>query len=144
MSRTSNAIISIKPHYAEAILAHRKTVELRRRIPETPRGTRLWIYATKPVAAIIGTAAVAEISRGAPSDIWDAYGSDAHITPQAFQAYFEGTDQAIAMVLEDIRRLPNIGIDQLRRLLNGFHPPQVLARISENQATSLEQWASAA
>lgn len=144
MKRPSDAIISIRPFYAEAILANRKTVELRRRIPLTPRGTRLWIYATKPIAAIVGTAIVSEVSRGAPADIWSAYGRDAHISVEAFDAYFEGTGEAIAIMLHDIRRIPDIGIEQVREILGAFHPPQVLTRISDDDASSLERWAEAA
>ena len=54
MPDATDAIISIHPDYADAIFAGKKTIELRRRIPEVPSGTRLWIYATRPTGAIIG------------------------------------------------------------------------------------------
>jgi predicted transcriptional regulator len=54
----SDALISIRPGYANAILDGTKTIELRRRVPELVSGTRLWIYATRPTAAVVGVAPI--------------------------------------------------------------------------------------
>src|SRR4051794_32919901 len=50
VAEETDAIISIHPSYADAILAGEKTIELRRRIPNISQGARLWIYATRPIA----------------------------------------------------------------------------------------------
>ncbi|MDE0040937.1 MAG: ASCH domain-containing protein, partial [Candidatus Poribacteria bacterium] len=70
MVNIQDALISIRPNFAEAILAGKKTVEIRRRIPALQVGTRLWIYATRPLGAIIGTAIVAKIIEGTPTELW--------------------------------------------------------------------------
>lgn len=48
-----DALFSIRPHFATAILDGSKTVELR---TVAPRKTieRIWIYATAPVQQIVG------------------------------------------------------------------------------------------
>lgn len=139
-----NSIISIRPEYAEAILRLSKTVELRRRIPDTPKGTRLWIYATKPIAAIVGTAVVGDVARGAPQDIWSAYHLEVGVDEEQFYHYYRDAREAIAIELSQVQRCAPVSIQELRKLLAGFHPPQVMAKITQNDAENLEAWISAA
>ncbi len=49
----TDAIFSIKPYFADAILDGSKTVELRKVAPKRPV-ERAWIYATAPVMLITG------------------------------------------------------------------------------------------
>ena len=139
MHKTQEAIISIHPEFAEAILSGEKTVELRRRIPRTPVGTRLWIYATRPRAAVVGTAVIEKILRRTPLTIWNAYKSQLCIRRGAYDAYFNGCDEAVAIFLTEVATHRPIPIDELREMKTGFHPPQVLARISEAESLYLSK-----
>lgn len=130
MNEPEVAIISIHPEYAEAILSGKKTIELRRRIPKIEEGTRLWIYATRPQAAIIGSAIVASITRESPASIWMQHSKDAFIPKKDYNNYFRGTDKAIAIRLINAEKCHPVKIDKLREIKEGFHPPQVLIRIS--------------
>src|SRR6266851_9958504 len=57
-------LISIKPEYASAILEGRKTVELRRKFPEDVAfGSRLYIYSSSPIQAVVGIASVTRVDR---------------------------------------------------------------------------------
>jgi predicted transcriptional regulator len=49
----TDAVFSIKPYFADAILDGSKTVELRKVAPKRPV-ERVWIYATAPVMRIVG------------------------------------------------------------------------------------------
>jgi predicted transcriptional regulator len=49
----TDAIFSIRPYFADAILDGSKTVELRKVAPKKPV-ERVWIYATAPVMHIVG------------------------------------------------------------------------------------------
>ena len=49
----TDAIFSIRPYFADAILDGSKTVELRKVAPKRPI-ERAWIYATAPVMRIVG------------------------------------------------------------------------------------------
>lgn len=135
-----NAIISIYPKYADAILSGSKTVELRRRIPSLHSGTRLWIYSTRPVAAVVGSVLVKQITRGQPEVIWQKYGSQSCIMRADFDAYFRGAEEAVAIILTDALKGLPIHIEKLRGLRNGFHPPQVLAKLTSKEACSLLRW----
>ena len=143
MTECSDAIISIRPEYADAILSGIKTVELRRRIPSIQVGTRLWIYATRPVGAIVGTAIVKEVLRGTPDEIWAAHSQHVAVNREVFDAYYVGTKSAIGILLTDIIRRKHVHIETLRKIRNGFHPPQVLSRISKSDSRSFHKLAKA-
>lgn len=138
MAKPGDAIISIRPHFAEAILAGSKTVELRRRIPPLEIGTRLWIYATRPTAAVVGSAIVGGIARGTASYIWKAFSSNAYLSRDDFNAYFEGASEAIAISLLNIQRQRVVDIDRLREMRPGFHPPQVIASLQPHEVSFLD------
>ena len=144
MTTGSEAIISIHPRHAHAILDGAKTVELRRRIPSVSIGTRLWIYATRPLGAVIGTATVERIVRGEPQEIWLKFGHQTGIERPEYEAYFDGAREAIGLILSKAQRsLRHVAIEDLRDLREGFHPPQVLTWISRQEAQSLHRMAAA-
>lgn len=143
MTPDSDAIISIHPRHANAILDGAKTVELRRRIPALSVGTRLWIYATRPVGAVIGTATVDSIVRGDPEEMWLKFGDRTGIDRIDYDAYFGGAHEAIGLVLVNpLRTLENVEIEKLRSLRNGFHPPQVMMSINSEEAYNLAKMSS--
>jgi predicted transcriptional regulator len=138
VAKRGEAIISIKPYFAEAILTGLKTVELRRRIPPLAVGTRLWIYATRPTAAVIGSAIVGSVARGTTASIWRAFSSNAYLSEDDFNAYFEGASEAIAISLLNIQRQRVVGIERLREMRPGFHPPQVIASLKAHEVSFLD------
>lgn len=138
----SDAIISIRPNFAEAILSGSKSIELRRRIPPITVGTKLWIYATKPVGAVVGFATITDILRGSPDAIWALGNAEAGIDRAAFDKYFEGTENAIGIRLASIERCQPVSIEEMRTIRPGFHPPQVVVRISDIEAVMLQRIAS--
>ena len=143
MGSFEDALISIRPNYAEAILTGEKTVELRRRIPAINLGTRLWIYATRPVGAIVGSAVVDKIIEGTPAEVWKECINRIALDRREYDKYFFGTDRALGLSLSDITRRHPIGIDQLREIQKGFHPPQVLTRLSSQETIFLSKLAIA-
>jgi predicted transcriptional regulator len=139
---TSDAIISIHSDYANAILAGTKTIELRRRVPDLAIGTRLWIYATQPTGAIVGYVTIEKIVRAAPRALWNEHRARAGIEYDAFQAYFNGSQEGVAIQMAAAHRVPAITIDQLRGIRDGFHPPQTLTRLAPQEAEALQKLAS--
>ena len=87
------ALLSIRPHYADEILAGRKLVEFRRR-PLPHDVTQVVIYATAPVARVVGAFQVEAIDSTTPSDAWEHYHQVGGIGQEAFDAYYDGTDTA--------------------------------------------------
>ncbi len=139
MPDVTDAIISIHPTYADAILAGTKTIELRRRIPKLPSGTKLWIYATRPTAAVIGVATITDVSRADPKTIWKRHRTGAGVDHDSFKEYFNGAQEAIAIVLATVKRVGPITIEQLRGIRNRFHPPQVLTLLTTAEAKALKK-----
>jgi predicted transcriptional regulator len=137
VSESEEAIISIHPEFANAIIAGTKTVELRRRIPPIKIDTRLWIYATQPIGAVIGTATIEAIVRGTPEFIWDWCADRADVSRAEFDRYFSGTSEAIGISLCAAQKIEAIEIERLRSWRPGFHPPQVMVKISASEAKNL-------
>ena len=141
MTSDDNALISIRPHYAEAILSGTKTVEVRRRIPAISIGTCLWIYATQPCSAVVGSAIVDQVIEGTPAEIWEVCMDRVAVDRCSYDAYFSGTDRALGLVLSNVTRRQPIKIEQLKQMRERFHPPRVLARLSHQETSQLAKMA---
>ncbi|MBB3441847.1 hypothetical protein [Rhizobium sp. BK379] len=139
-----NAIISIRPLFVDAILSGAKTVELRRRIPSIDIGTKLWIYATLPVGAVVGAAIAQDFHYASPAELWVRYARHAAIPRDDFDAYFLGTDRGVGIELSSVQKIEPISIEYLRVMRDGFHPPQVLTKITNDEANYLSGFALAA
>jgi predicted transcriptional regulator/DNA-binding XRE family transcriptional regulator len=122
---SKDLIISIHPHYSEKILAGKKTVELRRRFPiSTAKGTKIYIYSTSPVRAIVGCAEISDIIKLPIQNMWKKYSKSAFIKKQDFETYFEGLNEGFALELTNAQTFENpINLKELRERFN-FTPPQ--------------------
>lgn len=80
-------LMSIHPIYATAILSGTKRVEFRKR-PIANDVTHVFVYATRPVGAIVGAFAVAGQETLSPSNLWESYSEIGGIGPEAFRDYF--------------------------------------------------------
>lgn len=137
MSDAADAIISIHPDYADAILAGEKTIELRRRVPKLTNGSRLWIYATQPMGAVVGVVTIRDVAKASPSTIWRRHRGGAGVDHASFKAYFKGAQEAVAILLTAAERVGPITVKQLRKIRDRFHPPQVLLRLTDTEAQAL-------
>lgn len=95
------ALLSIRPKYAEEILAGRKRVEFRRR-PLPQDVTRVVIYATAPVARVVGAFQVEAVDSTTPSEAWRQYHQVGGIGREDFESYYEGTDTAHVIRIRDV------------------------------------------
>jgi predicted transcriptional regulator len=124
-------MISLKPKHARHIFEGEKTVELRKRRPNIKPGTRVWIYATSPTAAIKGYANLVQIETGSPSHIWKTLGSRTGISKDEFDAYFEACEVAHALVLAGVMEMKQaLPLRRIRELVNNFHPPQFFCHLN--------------
>jgi predicted transcriptional regulator len=134
-----DALISIRPTFADAILSGSKTVELRKRIPSITAGMRLWIYSTKPVGALVGTADVEAIERGSPDDIWATHHAKAGVCRAQYDAYYGEATVAYGITLANVQNGRPVDIDILRTIRPRFHPPQVMSFITLEEAALLRE-----
>jgi len=134
-------LLSIRPNFADRILDGSKTVEFRRRHPrQIELGTRMLIYASSPVRALIGTAIVVEVIEASPEEIWDEYRAVGGIDHEQFNAYYAECDRAIVILLSKPVRFTNaISLDDLRCKWPGFHPPQQFAYMSSERVKKISR-----
>ena len=127
----AHAMISIKPRFASSILAGQKTVELRRRFMNLPNGSKLWIYSTLPVGAMVAVATLHETIRDIPAELWMKYNDRIGIPRYEFDAYFEGCELGVALELCDVKKITPIKLDKIREIRGIRQMPQIAVRIPE-------------
>lgn len=121
-------LLSIKPGYADLIALGLKRIEFRRRFPREITTARALFYASTPTRAITLTATIAQVRRGRPAALWDAYAPLAGLPRPAFDAYFAHAATGVALLLENVTPLPRpIALADPRLRAIHFRPPQSLA-----------------
>jgi predicted transcriptional regulator len=121
----NDILISIQPEYADQIMDGCKTVELRRRFVETvDQDTRLFIYSSNPVGAIIGCAKIEKVIKLPIKQIWKRFHKQACIEKSEFEKYFVGAEFGFVVSLGDVTPLTELLVreDILNRW--GIRPPQ--------------------
>ena len=131
MDNADEILISLKPKYADHIFEGSKTVELRKRRLNVEPGTRVWIYATTPVAALRGYAKLAYVKTGTPAQIWRTLGKQTGVSKDEFEAYFDTSKQAHALVLTEVMEMKKtLSLVQIREAVGNFHPPQFYCHLN--------------
>ena len=127
----NDAIISLKPRYADLVLSGKKSVELRNRIVRLHPGTKIWIYATQPKGCVVAFAVVKSVVHDEPALIWRRFERDICIEKTHFDSYTEDRERVSAVMLTAVRKLPEPPtLDRIRKLVGVFHPPQFYARLA--------------
>ena len=96
-------VLSLKPRFAEAILAGNKTVELRRVKPKMVVPTRAFLYATTPVRALLGMCVITSVRSADLAVLWREHGSRTELLYHEFQQYFNDVDVGTALTLTQPR-----------------------------------------
>lgn len=123
-------VLALKPRFAEAILAGTKTVEVRRLMPRITVPTLALLYASGSVRALVGTCLVRSVARYPADELWHLYGTDTALSRVEFDAYLQGRDCGVALLLERSQPLAaQIPLHTLRQA-HGFRPPQSFAYVS--------------
>ena len=123
-------VLSLKPRFAQAILAGVKTVELRRTVPKIVIPTRALLYASSPVRALLGTCVITSVRSADLAALWHEYGSRSELSFHEFQQYFEGLAKGTALTLSEPQALSRpIPLQDLRAKPKGFRPPQSYAYV---------------
>lgn len=124
-------LISLKPRHAESIFGGAKTVELRKRRLKVEPGSRVWIYATAPIAAIRGYARLDRIEVAPPSQLWKTLGCKTGVSREEFETYFRGCKVAYGLVLADVMEMEAaLPLAKIRETLDNFHPPQFYCHLN--------------
>lgn len=130
-------LLSIHPKYVDAILAGEKSIELRRQRPRISEGPAL-IYATSPRMELTAFAWIESVTQAPLNLLWQTARDAASVSRSEFNAYFQGLDRGTALHLARIEPLPAaIGLDRLREVWRGFHPPQGFRYLSSSDLALL-------
>lgn len=114
-------LLSIHPEYANAIFNGEKGYEFRRVLFKEDVEEVL-VYATMPIARVIGSFEIAEIYEDAPKALWLKTRAVAGVTKEKFDIYFNGRTKAFAIKVRDPKRF---AVPQpLSKYLSSNIPPQ--------------------
>lgn len=101
----TEVLMAIRPRYAEAILAGSKQYEVRRNRPGFSCGSRIWIYSTKPIGAVVGHFLAGEVILDSPAAIWLKFHDRLAISQEDLDQYLAGSSTATAIEVLDPFRL---------------------------------------
>lgn len=94
----STILLPMKPEYAKSIFKGSKKIVYRRRIPKYSI-TRIVVYSTSPVKAVIGEIEVQKTMRMECSLLWENTKDEAGISKKQFDNYFKDCNIALAYKL---------------------------------------------
>jgi predicted transcriptional regulator len=130
-------LLSVRPRFAESILAGAKRAEIRRLRPAARPGTPVIIYATRPLGAVVGTAYIDSVCHGAPPILWEEYHSQMGVTQQEFERYLHGLSMAYLLILSDVHRLTcPLTLEDMRETA-AFQPPRSYRYLDRNALRTL-------
>lgn len=119
-------LISMKPRYAERILAGSKLVEIRKKFSEKWIGCKAILYSSSPQRALVGEATVRSVTSGRPAEIWARFGTSIGCSPKDFKVYVGATEKVSAIELDEIFPYQQpVSLSQISNLLGErLTPPQ--------------------
>ncbi|TFC54704.1 MULTISPECIES: ASCH domain-containing protein [unclassified Cryobacterium] len=121
---TDAVLLSIRPRFADAILEGSKTHELRRRFPTIEAGTLVYLYASSPTKAIVGSFVCSAVRYDAIADIWSSLKMGLGLVESEFFAYFEGNTSGFAVEASHPSRFTTpVSLNLLRSKI-GLEPSQ--------------------
>jgi predicted transcriptional regulator len=100
----TSVLLSVKPHFANAILDGSKTFEFRRALFASTKVDRVIMYASSPTQRVVGDFRIAGILSMAPEELWGLTKHGAGISWEYFEQYFRGRQVAHAIRVADVRR----------------------------------------
>lgn len=132
-------VLSLRPRFADAILDGRKTAELRRQRVGAPSGTRIILYSSAPVMAVVGTARIAAVHALAPSPAWRRFGKRLELERAEFDNYLAGSAIACVVELEHVQQLDApLPLGQLHQVTR-FRPPQSYRYLTPGDPKPLQE-----
>ncbi|MFC6939133.1 hypothetical protein ACFQE8_04035 [Salinirubellus sp. GCM10025818] len=134
-----NALLAIKPEFAEKILAGSKRYEFRRTAFRSSAEIEfVYLYASSPVKKIVGLFTSERIVEGPPEELWELFGDESGIeTRERFLQYFEGVDIGYAIEISESHRI-HPPLDP-QEIFDEFSPPMSFNYLQEGQAEALRK-----
>ncbi|MHA1505812.1 MAG: ASCH domain-containing protein [Candidatus Asgardarchaeia archaeon] len=123
-------LISLKPRYAKFIVEGIKTYELRRWVPNLSRNSRIIIYASNPLKAIIGEFKVNNVYKLPLDKLWRLVSKGACLSHEEFLKYFRNMKEGYAIEIKDsVRYRRYLYLKEIREVFPDFNPPVDFLRL---------------
>lgn len=130
-------VLSIKPKYADLILAGTKTVEFRRAWAAESVDT-IVLYASAPVQKIVGFVKVSEVVVATPSKLWEfCKKRGGGLTKSELSIYMDGKTKGFAILLGNVKKFDQTVLPS--RVMPGFSPPQSFRYMTAIEVRKLEK-----
>lgn len=130
-------ILSIKPRYADLILAGTKTVEFRRAWA-AEKVTAIAIYASKPIQRIVGIVQVSDVVTAKPTLLWEyCKKQGGGLSKAELSAYMVGKSKGFAVLIHSVRKFDQGIVPS--RAIEGFSPPQSFRYMTAAEVRKLER-----
>lgn len=118
------AIISIKPVYANRILAGTKTIELRKSSMGLGSRDLVLVYSSAPEQCLAFWFRIKSIETLPVEEMWKRYHSRLGIGYEDYAAYFNGLEMAVGLYVGEVHHLAPVPLREIEELVPGFVPPQ--------------------
>lgn len=134
-----NALLAIKPEFAEKILAGSKRYEFRRTpFRDSAEIEFIYLYASSPVKQIVGLFTSERIIEAKPEELWDLFGEESGMESRdRFLAYFDGVDTGYAIEIKHTHPIrPPVDPNET---FDNFSPPVSFNYLNNHEAEVLQQ-----
>lgn len=129
-------LLSIKPKYADLILAGSKRVEFRRSWA-AQNVSIIVLYASSPIQKIVGVIEVDEVITASPTSLWKICTErGGGLTRVELRSYFAGKSRGVAVLLGKVVK-PKAHIVPTS-IINSFVPPQSFRYLNIDEYKRLE------
>ena len=128
---SSAAILSIKPVYANQILAGTKTLELRKSAMGLGPQDVVLVYSSAPEQQISFWFRIRKVETLPVAEMWSRYRDLLGIERDEYEAYFADAETATGLHVDEIHRLKPVPLAEIQRAVDGFVPPQGIVWLRE-------------
>lgn len=125
-----HVLLSIKPTYAEGLLAGTKQYEYRKVLFAAAGVRRVFLYASSPVQRIVGEIEIDSVLTGSPSDLWEQTGEHGGVSRAFFFDYFAGHERGHAIKVKS-RSSYQTPVDPYA-VMASFHAPQSFMYLTDS------------
>ncbi|MHA1880714.1 MAG: hypothetical protein ACTSYG_09980 [Candidatus Heimdallarchaeota archaeon] len=117
-----NVLLSVKPKFADEIIAGRKKYEFRKSIFKKEGIEKVYLYSSSPIKKIIAFFEIEGLLVDSPVRIWEICHEHAGISKRDFFRYFGNSDTGYAIRISNVREF-STPIDPYD-IIEDFRPPQ--------------------
>lgn len=134
-----DALLAIKPEFAEKILSGEKRFEFRRTSFKSTQDINfVYLYSTTPAKKIVGGFMSSRTIEADPEQLWELYNQHAGIDRERFMEYFEDIETGYAIQVDDTYRIEE-PIDP-NEIFDDFSAPMSFLYLNDERSKKLKEY----